>query len=279
MREQLEVVIADRTENHTRVCLAWRAGSGGTLGGVLRGPYSHFSKTLTADSVFKPAAQPGWVEALVTEPCYWTPRLPFWYDLHLEGTLGDGRSHAGTLPLGWKRFYSQGRNFLLEGKRFVLRGLVAGTATSEQSEQARQHEIALVVTQPNDEQCEAASKLGVPLLADLRSTGITAAATLHWHPAVMLALVTADQAQASLPANILTAICVAAPDPAPNVPCHALAIELEPGERPPAWAAKCGKPVIAMRKVHDAELSSARAECDKLQADLAPEFDLAGYFV
>lgn len=279
MRDQLELVITERTENHTRVLLAWRTGSGGTLGGVLRGPYSHFSKTLTADSVFKPAAQPGRVEALVTEPCYWTPRLPFWYDLHLEWTFGNGNSQAEAIPLGWKRFYCQGRNFLLEGKRFVLRGRVAGAATSEQGEQARRYEIALIVNQPHDEQCEAASKLGVPLLVDLRNADSTAAATLHWHPAVMLALVTEEQARASLPSNVLTAVCVATQSSAPTVPCHALAIELEPGERPPAWAANYDKPVIAIRKVHDAEISSARAECDKLQADLAPEFDLAGYFV
>jgi hypothetical protein len=63
------------------------------------------------------------------------------------------------------------------------------------------------------------------------------------------------------------------------VTCDAYAIELQSGERPPTWAATCDKPVIVIRNDLEAEIRTARMSCDKLQAELAPEFDLAGYFV
>ena len=40
-----------------------------------------------------------------------------------------------------------------------------------------------------------------------------------------------------------------------------------------------GKPVFAWRDGDAESLSDARAGCDRLQSDLAPDFDLAGYFV
>ena len=55
---------------------------------------------------------------------------------------------------------------------------------------------------------------------------------------------------------------------------------LADGERPPAWMAACGRPIVAIRRgAAYADFEKARADCDRLQAALAPEFDLAGYFV
>ena len=59
-----------------------------------------------------------------------------------------------------------------------------------------------------------------------------------------------------------------------------LAIELGPAERPPVWLAHCGRPVLAIRRGADsAQAGDVRRRCDLLQAELAPEFDFAGYFV
>jgi hypothetical protein len=61
--------------------------------------------------------------------------------------------------------------------------------------------------------------------------------------------------------------------------CDAFAVELNPGDRPPAWLATCDKPVMAIRKNIASEIPTGRTGCDRLQAELAPKFDLAGYFV
>ena len=47
-----------------------------------------------------------------------------------------------------------------------------------------------------------------------------------------------------------------------------LAVELHEGERPPAWLAASGKPVIAIRRgVSYADFHEARAACDRLHLD------------
>ena len=60
----------------------------------------------------------------------------------------------------------------------------------------------------------------------------------------------------------------------------AIVAKLDDGERPPRWMATCGRPVVAIRRgAAYAGFEEARIACDRLQAELAPEFDLAGYFV
>ena len=59
-----------------------------------------------------------------------------------------------------------------------------------------------------------------------------------------------------------------------------MVLELQPGERPHAALAHCTLPVIAIRRGESyADFTTARAACDRLQAQLSPEFNLAGYFI
>jgi hypothetical protein len=245
---------------------------------VVRGPYSDFSKTLTADSPITPETA-GTFGSLLVEPCYWTPSLPFWYDLRLTITLADGTTRAAVIPVGIKRFYCEGRNLLLAGKRIVLRGVAIDMLDDAQLSTARKSETALIVRHVDDEICGTASRLGVPLIVDLRAAPSASSAELEWHPAVMLILVTGEQADSPQPRTIHRVVCGNANTVQAAVSCDAYAIELQPGERPPAWAATCDKPVIVIRKDPGADIRTARAGCDKLQAEFAPEFDLAGYFV
>ena len=62
--------------------------------------------------------------------------------------------------------------------------------------------------------------------------------------------------------------------------CQAIIVELQSDQRPPTSLATLNKPMIAIRRgVAFNNLHEARAACDRLQAELAPEFDLAGYVV
>jgi hypothetical protein len=280
MRDQLDFFVVERTESHARILLAPREGAKiAKIAGVVRGPFSEFSKTLTADSTIRPGMTEGTFEALVVEPCYWTPALPFWYDLRLILTFADGVEREEIIPVGIKRFYCERRNFLVEGKRIVLRGMQIDSADEAALSAARNFETALIVNHANDGIYASANRLGVALVVDLRGAEWAACAELDWHPAVMLVLVGAEQVADDKLRNVQTAVCVNATSEQPTVACDAYAIELQPGERPPAWATTCDKPVIVIRKDPNAKIRDARAGCDKLQAELAPEFDLAGYFV
>ena len=68
MHDQLSLIVADRTENHARILLSVRESSDiAEIAGTVRGPYSEFAKTLTADFPLKPTATGG-VESLIEHP-------------------------------------------------------------------------------------------------------------------------------------------------------------------------------------------------------------------
>jgi hypothetical protein len=263
MRDELQLILAEKTENHARVFFS---DSGNTLSGTIRGPFSDFAKTLTADFKLQPADS-SCSKALITEPCYWTPQLPMRYELHIEG--------KPSVPFGLKRFYCSGRNLTLESKRIVLRGKMCDSPSETDLKLARQNETALMAIDPTDEVCEMASRFGVPLL--VRITAVTTVERLAWFPAVYMVLANVGQ-QFNPSPQVSVAEIVKVGDE-PTFGGHAVIIELKPNERPPAWAANCGKPVIVICKDPEADIKTARASCDSLQADLAPQFDLAGYFV
>jgi hypothetical protein len=267
MREELLLIVAEKTENHARIFVR---DADKVLTGIIRGPFSDFAKTLTADFKLKSADSHG-AEALITEPCYWTPQLPMRYELCV-----DVSSTEKPVPFGLKRFYCSGRNLTLESKRIVLRGISCESPTEDDLQLARQYETVLIVTDPTDETCEMASRLGVPLL--VKTQNETAIERSAWFPAVFMLLTTANQ-RLKPSSQVPIGEIVKGSDPQPNSTVQAVFIELNSGERPPAWVATCDKPVIVLRKDPKAEISTARASCDRLQAELAPEFDLAGYFV
>ena len=87
----------------------------------------------------------------------------------------------------------------------------------------------------------------------------------------------------SRPQQILLAQCVdnnTTACPPMEVAAGLLAVECPVGVRPRAWVQKTTRPVIAIRTGENyAEISLARAACDRLQAEFAPDLDLAGYLV
>ncbi len=295
MIDGLSLKIGNCSENDACVVLTSQQDSAiAEISGFLRGPFCDYSKTLTADFSLRklPGAQHGAnsVEALVMEPCYWTPSLPFIYELHLILKMVDGTTVNSTLLTGIKRFSCQRDNLRLEGKRIVLRGLRCRSLDEQVLQAARAHETALLVHKPVPAMCELASRAGVPLIVDLRESSDplqTMAGKLDWCPAVCVVLLGVDQlAEIGEEWNTLQHSCVAVTASAHStateiskVNYQALALELAPGERPPAWTAKIDKPVIAISSGPEATIPEARKRCDRWQAELAPEFDLAGYLV
>jgi hypothetical protein len=288
--EQLDIFTSRPTDSEVRVHLSdMSQGQFRAFHGSLRGPRCGKAKTLPADFVVdrcecKPNASQS-TSCLVTEPCYWTFELPMLYDVTLQLELSDGNTATWRQAIGLRRWEIHGRDFFLEGKRVVLRGAVVDECVADLLPQAAEAEIALVVREPGDDFLERASELGVPLVVDLRGfAGPLTQRLLRyaWHPAVVLVLMD-DEVEGGYhqpPSVRVGYVCDAARGLAQPDWADVIVFELAPGQRPPAWAATCAKPVIAIRRPGPyAELAEARRGCDRLQAELAPQFDLAGYFV
>ncbi len=259
-----------------------------SLHGTLDGPHCMHARTLPTVFRLHPRRDPGGASAelLITDPCYWTPALPFLYILVVEVERPDGSLSTVSQTVGLRRWHADGANLRLERKRIVLRGAAVSATGETTLDEARLREAALVVRNPKENFCKEASRQGVALVADFRGRDRDVAATLRrcaWEPAVMLALV--DDAAATfdaVPSQLLGRVVRAGEDAVSGDRPWAsvLAVELDADERPLAWLAACGKPVIAIRRsAGPSQIGTARDACDRLQAELAPEFNLAGYFV
>jgi hypothetical protein len=289
----VSVEVRDATDSSALVTLDCSgAASAVTLGSELHGPVCAFARTLPSVVTAKVARDGCSIEFLVTEPCYWTPQLPFLYNLQLRTQDGEGTIRELGRSIGLRRLIAHSRDLRLNGERIVLRGACSGPLEPSRLVESRAAETAIVTAFPNDELFSAAASTGVFLVADVAAgagelTNILR--DLSWQPAVALVLLNQDQiaedhAQEARRMNLLLAQRMRADETAHESDVAAaadvIAIELAEGDRPPAWMAKASKPVIAIRRGRVyADLYVARSACDRLQAELAPEFSLAGYFV
>lgn len=272
-----------------------RGGKIAEITGVVRGPFCEFAKTLTADFPLKKVIHAGLetdsVEALILDPCYWTPQLPFLYEFQLTLKMTDGSEKSAVTRAGVTRLHCLEDHLRLNLKRIVLRGAHCDQLDEASFQQARESETALIVNCPDEQVCELASRWGVPLIVDLRNVSQPwqeASRKLDWFPAVMLVLLSKEQMSdigqgRRWPQQSFVAICTETKpslEQIAKLKCDLLAVELSCTQRPPEGIANLEVPVIAIRTDADyADFTAARAACDRLQAELAPEFDLAGYFV
>jgi len=267
-----------------------------SIAGRVHGPHCDWARTLPAEYALQQiSASAGagcLAQLLLPDPCYWTPQLPFQYELQLSLQFEPGHSREMTTTLGLRRWGCDGRNLLLDRRRIVLRGCAsASPLTQETLAEARHAEATLLVESPSAQQCATASQLGVPLIVDLRQAGQEFPVLwqrLAWSAAALIVVVTGEQLQSDLARCPARAQALAAQtitskttcEDAASVACDLYAIDLQPGERPPAWLADCEIPVIGIRTEEiDLEWTTVRSRCDRLQREWAPEFDLAGYFI
>lgn len=281
------VHLRDATESSVRVTLA--ASGDFDLSGEweLYGPRCEYGRTLAA--TFRGRAnEAGDVEFLVTEPCYWSPAMPFLYELRQTGSQADGETHF----FGLRQLIAHGRNLRLGGERIVLRGAACAVLDADTASRAHVAECSVALSAKNEFEFAAASRLGAFVLLDAtRFDGDlgTFLERVSWRPGVAVVTLSRERLELAreLPgraAGVLLAQHFDSLDwgDADSLASGAAVIVamLDEGERPPAWMATCGRPVVAIRRgAAYADFEEARAACDRLQAELAPEFDLAGYFV
>jgi hypothetical protein len=171
------------------------------INGRLTGPMCEFAQTLSARIPFVELKSTGEsnteviAEAVVPDPCFWTPELPNLYRAQLEETCDGVAVETVDRLCGIRRWGVRGRWLLFEGKRFVLRGVgiprwkaEGGRRNSDVEMQieeckvqnadwvgeiderfARESWTAMVWENPSDAVCDWASRRGVMLIANLRT--------------------------------------------------------------------------------------------------------------
>ncbi len=288
VRERLHWSVRLDSESVAEARLSARPGGGVvSITGGIRGPYCEYARTLAADFPF---AATGSAEAEVAatagvyDLCCWSPAMPFRYELQAEVGLEGGATEELRTQVCLRQWHVDRDSFRLQRKRTVLRGLACSDAEPDIAS-AHQAEACLLLREPSDEVCSAADRLGVGLLADLTGSGedwVKASRRLDWHDSVLLTIVTPSQAaEGYRPERSFVAVFANVGDDQEAVlACRpdAVVFETPSGEAPPRWATDCGLPVLAVRTGVGCDgPAAARAASDRLQAELAPDFDLAGY--
>ena len=100
---EIEISVGDVTDMEAVVRARFLGDRIATLRGTLRGPFCEKARTLPADFPFRDlgSQQLGTAEAIVTDPCMWTPEMPHLYRVEVEAIEGDRvvAEYHGTIGL------------------------------------------------------------------------------------------------------------------------------------------------------------------------------------
>lgn len=283
--------------------------SGLSLAGCVHGPQSKFARTLPAKISFRNLA-PGesvLAEAIVPDPCFWTPESPYIYlvDLVLEKdgqSLQKSEQVFGVCPLGVK-----GKHFYLDGSRWVLRGGKQVQLNSNNVGEIREAVIATIITcDQQTEALSAASEQGVfvlgwlsPVRDEVEEDGegdpeaetkqlLERLERLAAWPAVGMVVIDASVDETLItehrPRNLLLGQRLQVNETNPEFQPAAWANFVVGDVDDPTLFASFTEhlelPVVAYREASpDLSPAEVRTACEQLQKELSRHGDFAGYLV
>ncbi len=287
--EGLEVFFGGAADALARVYARFRDAAGDgrlRLVGTLRGPSCLYAETLPAE--YRLADQgPGpslLAAAVVPEPCFWTPDMPHTYTAELrlerEGQIvARARRTLGIRPLG-----ARGRDLLFDGKRWVLRGVLADEVSTVELAEWHEAATAMVTRGADETLAEAASRVGVLIVAELDGADAQQVQRLARWPAAGLVVMprgmTAEVRRVA--GNLLLAERFERGESVePAEWTDVVLVEVDAAADDfAARTARCGKPAIALRPAGRLpSIAAGRAACDQVQRDLAGDSEPAGYIV
>ena len=262
--------------------------AGLTLGGLVRGPRCLHAETLPT-SVRLVHQGPGptlLARAAVPDPVFWSADLPAIYDVTVNLSRGHEVIATATHQLGLRALGAEGRNLVLEGKHFVLRGVSDSSTTSTLLRDWRAAGAAYVTSQPSDELLEEASQGGAWTVVELPQSGkddVASLARLARYPAAAVAIIRGnlpeDFAHQTIAPNVLLAQHVENPSEK-VLPWTQIVAAPADDVLLREMRARLDLPLIAIRKLNSPlSIAEARAACDALQRELAPIGQFAGYIV
>jgi len=295
---QLELFVGELNAGVARVYARFAIpdGEGHSLSGRLVGPFSEFGETLATSTPFRDLG-PGetlLAQAILTEPCTWSPRSPSLYRAELTLTQESKVVGRANREIAIRQLAPRKAGFYLDGKRWVPRAVDRRLCPADDLSQWREQAAALLidcsVSLPADDLLRRAAGLGVPIIGDMRELEgnrlVSRLRRLAACPAVCMAilgeLTLLDEAtlRSSAPNVLLGARAAGGPahrPPARWLDFLVLTTPLADGRIPPEDQLL---PLLALRDMDPPlPLAEARAACDRLQRDWAAAGDLAGYLV
>jgi Glycosyl hydrolases family 2 len=256
------------------------------LTGRVRGPFNHYAHTLPANVPWQDLG-PGdslLARAVVTDPCPWSPDSPALYQSRLERIAADGSIlEQEQCEFGIRRFGVRERGFRLGARAWVMRG-VYGEPTGNDEAIWREQATTRIICTDDEKFLATASQRGLPVVIDWShrtEVDCSELQLLARFPCVFLVVLSPNTV---LPNDIKASV--------PNL-LLAQALRLEDAMQPwadVAWLTlvECDEvaalraitlPTVIVRRTCEAAFSVARADCDRLQATLAPYGQFAGYVV
>jgi len=264
------------------------------LSGTIRGPSCRYAHTLPLRMLMRDAgpADSPLFEVIVPDPCFWTPEMPYLYDVRLEIKSGAEVVQSHAQQIGIRRLGVRGCDLVFEGRRTVLRAVRVDSPEGPLSDvelllsMCHAAPAALLVENPTDELCRQASQLGVLLIAVVNAMPVDVAALLHrlsqW-AAVAIAVLPTSFVDPIIdrPRNLLLAQHLTEDDATDTADWADVAlVDSANVETLARYALETTVPILAYRPLAAAmSVAAARSACDHLQRDLAEQGDFAGYFV
>jgi hypothetical protein len=183
-----------------------------------------------------------------------------------------------------------GKRLAYAGKNWVLRGIQRTVRVAEAVDECREQSAALVVPDQllREPIMTHASEIGVLVVALLSDQTHVAEDHLEWlsqYAAAAIAVLPPDDRPFRTSnikmGNLLLARHLKQGDDEPAADDSRLVLgEVSDAASFGDWARTLSRPVIAYREIWDnIHFATARAECDRLQRDLAPGGQYAGYIV
>lgn len=263
------------------------------IAGTISGPTCIYARTLPSHFRLTelPSGAEPLAEAVVPDPCFWSPTEPYRYTARIRVSEGDVAQPLPERTFGIRRFGARGSRLYLDGKNWVARIVENSQVDYETLPRWREASASLLAHAPSDELCEAASQIGVFMLAAVRGEAAHVTAELRRlsrHAAVGMALVDPigemrNDLRDACP-NVLLAAKIDVDHQQSSPPwAHVAMVEHADLEKLSRWVATSSLPVIARRHdtaSHESEdIETRRAACDRLQTDLAGRCDPAAYCV
>lgn len=265
-----------------------------TLHGFVHGPRCEYAHTLPAKYPLNDlgAGPTLLARATVTDPCFWTSDLPQIYDVQLELRRGSETLAREQRMIGLRGIGARATGLVREGKTWTPRGVAV--ELMEQNAQHLHDELLVgICSSPPLDLLVEASRRGAYLAAKISAANQDVESTLRalarW-PAVMMAIIRdgehLDRSTEQAAPNLLLVQAIQASklntiQPAPWAAAVVVELDAEQPVVPQIVRLAAKLPVLVQRSPL-AEVSvatDARMECDRLQRDLAPLDQFAGYLI